>query len=194
MLLPRRLRDPLRESSPAVHCERHQSVVIDSDGVRREGSNASVRAFVRAGSVGKGHRGRRREYGEKQHALDHDRPPLWRPRAQEKCPQHSVDLRELMTKCGGGLREFVSAARQIQVGVDEQAADAIAKIAVNKERDRAFMGGYSMHVFVAFALLCARGSCLMRALSALASVALLTVAAAPLAAHHSFAAEYDANK
>ena len=34
----------------------------------------------------------------------------------------------------------------------------------------------------------------MRALSALASVALLTVAAAPLAAHHSFAAEYDANK
>ena len=34
----------------------------------------------------------------------------------------------------------------------------------------------------------------MRALSALASIALLTVAAAPLAAHHSFAAEYDANK
>jgi hypothetical protein len=34
----------------------------------------------------------------------------------------------------------------------------------------------------------------MRALTALASAVLLTFAAAPLAAHHSFAAEYDANK
>jgi len=34
----------------------------------------------------------------------------------------------------------------------------------------------------------------MRALTALASAVLLTVAAVPLAAHHSFAAEYDANK
>src|SRR5262249_13209978 len=45
-----------------------------------------------------------------------------------------------------------------------------------------------------FALLCARGSWLMRALTAVASAVLLIVAAAPLAAHHSFAAEYDANK
>lgn len=34
----------------------------------------------------------------------------------------------------------------------------------------------------------------MRALTALASAVLLTVAVMPLAAHHSFAAEYDANK
>src|SRR5436305_15288438 len=64
-------------------------------------------------------------------------------------------------------------------------------------RDRARMGRYSMRVCRGFALVCARGFSLMTmmksAVSLLATAGLLA-AAAPAAAHHSFAAEYDANK